>query len=124
MKNNDKELFLKNLDTDNFSIYKKIAMMEINGDVEAAKKMRDDYMKAVLVTPNPRIFDFYVKKAKEIILKRQKQECSCKINKSKEKTIKEVFDEMTEEQKTVVYFLVGTALEDAKNEKTNNKRKN
>ena len=32
----------------------------------------------------------------------------------KEKTVKEVFDELTEEQKNVVYFMIGQALEDAK----------
>lgn len=34
-----------------------------------------------------------------------------------EKTVKEVFDSMTEEQKTVVYAMIGQALEDAENEK-------
>lgn len=33
---------------------------------------------------------------------------------AKEKTVKEVFDELTEEQKNVVYFLVGQAVEEAK----------
>ena len=33
---------------------------------------------------------------------------------AKEKTVKEVFDELTEEQKTVVYALIGQAIEDAK----------
>ena len=33
---------------------------------------------------------------------------------SKEKTVKEVFDTFTEEQKTVVYALIGQAIEDAK----------
>jgi len=32
----------------------------------------------------------------------------------KEKTVKDVFDELTEEQKNVVYFMIGQALEDAK----------
>lgn len=32
---------------------------------------------------------------------------------TKEKTVKDVFDELTEEQKTVVYALIGQALEDA-----------
>lgn len=32
---------------------------------------------------------------------------------NKEKTVKDVFDELTEEQKTVVYALIGQALEDA-----------
>lgn len=31
-----------------------------------------------------------------------------------EKTVKDVFDELTEEQKNVVYFMIGQALEDAK----------
>lgn len=34
----------------------------------------------------------------------------------KEKTVQDVFDELTEEQKTVVYALIGQAIEDAKNE--------
>lgn len=34
-----------------------------------------------------------------------------------EKTVKEVFDTFTEEQKTVVYAMIGQALEDAENEK-------
>ena len=34
----------------------------------------------------------------------------------KEKTVKDVFDTLTEEQKTVVYALIGQALEDAKDE--------
>lgn len=33
---------------------------------------------------------------------------------NKEKTVKDVFDELTEEQKKVVYFMIGQALEDAK----------
>ena len=35
---------------------------------------------------------------------------------AKEKTVKEVFDTLTEEQKTVVYALIGQAIEDAKAE--------
>ena len=35
-------------------------------------------------------------------------------NEAKEKTVKDVFDEFTEEQKNVVYFMIGQALEDAK----------
>ena len=38
---------------------------------------------------------------------------------TKEKTVKDVFDTFTEEQKTVVYALIGQALEDAKSEKDN-----
>ena len=34
----------------------------------------------------------------------------------KEKTVQDVFDELTEEQKKVVYFMIGQALEDAKGE--------
>lgn len=37
---------------------------------------------------------------------------------NKERTIKDVFDEMTEEQKTVVYAMIGQALEDAKGEES------
>lgn len=33
---------------------------------------------------------------------------------AEEKTVKDVFDELTEEQKKVVYFMIGQALEDAK----------
>lgn len=39
-----------------------------------------------------------------------------KMAETNEKTIKDVFDELTEEQKTVVYFMIGQAVEDAKNE--------
>ena len=35
---------------------------------------------------------------------------------AEEKTVKDVFDELTEEQKNVVYFMIGQALEDAKAE--------
>jgi hypothetical protein len=35
------------------------------------------------------------------------------VAENKEKTVKDVFDELTEEQKTVVYALIGQALEDA-----------
>ena len=38
---------------------------------------------------------------------------------NKEKTVKDVFDTLTEEQKTVVYALIGQALEDAAAEKEN-----
>ena len=38
---------------------------------------------------------------------------------TKKKTVKDVFDTFTEEQKTVVYALIGQALEDAKSEKDN-----
>ena len=44
---------------------------------------------------------------------------------NKEKTVKDVFDELTEEQKTVVYALIGQALEDAgvSDDDTNNEAK-
>lgn len=47
-----------------------------------------------------------------------KPEASIKEEKKEmaEKTVKDVFDELTEEQKKVVYFMIGQALEDAKNE--------
>ncbi len=38
---------------------------------------------------------------------------------SKEKTVKDVFDELTEEQKNVVYFMIGQALEGKKGGKKN-----
>ena len=38
-----------------------------------------------------------------------------KTESEKEKTVQDVFDTLTEEQKTVVYALIGQALEDAKN---------
>src|SRR5699024_5101407 len=34
-------------------------------------------------------------------------------NNSGDKTVQDVFDDMTEEQKNVVYFMIGTALEEA-----------
>lgn len=39
-----------------------------------------------------------------------------KKTEGKEKTVAEVFDELTEEQKTVVYAMIGQAIEDAKGE--------
>ena len=39
----------------------------------------------------------------------------------KEKTVKEIFDELTEEQKNVVYAMIGQAIEDAKKEKEEDK---
>ena len=54
-----------------------------------------------------------------------------KKNEGGEKTVKEVFDSMTEEQKTVVYAMIGQALEDAgvdteedNNEEDNNMKHN
>ena len=40
-----------------------------------------------------------------------------KMAEAKEKTVQEIFDEMTEEQKNVVYFMVGQALEDSSEER-------
>lgn len=40
---------------------------------------------------------------------------------SGEKTVKQIFDGMTEEQKNVVYFMIGQALDEAKGEKTETK---
>lgn len=42
----------------------------------------------------------------------------------KEKTVKEVFDELTEEQKTVVYAMIGQAIEDAGNDKDDEEDEN
>jgi hypothetical protein len=39
-----------------------------------------------------------------------------KMADKKEKTVKEIFDELTEEQKNVVYAMIGQAIEDAKKE--------
>lgn len=44
--------------------------------------------------------------------KEEKKE-DVKVADNKEKTVKDVFDEFTEEQKTVVYAMIGQALEDA-----------
>lgn len=44
-----------------------------------------------------------------------------KKTEAKEKTIGDVFDEFTEEQKQVVYAMIGQALEDAKNESASKK---
>lgn len=52
-----------------------------------------------------------VKVEEEVIVK----EKETMPEQDKEKTVKEVFDELTEEQKNVVYFLVGQAVEESKN---------
>lgn len=39
-----------------------------------------------------------------------------KMAENKEKTVKEIFDELTDEQKNVVYAMIGQAIEDAKKE--------
>ena len=44
----------------------------------------------------------------------KKDEGGTTVADNKEKTVKDVFDELTEEQKNVVYFMIGQALEDAK----------
>lgn len=44
-----------------------------------------------------------------------------KMADEKEKTVKDVFDEFTDEQKTIVYALIGQALEDAKSGKSTEK---
>ena len=49
---------------------------------------------------------------KENVEENNKEEAEMADN--KEKTLKDVFDELTEEQKKVVYFMIGQALEDAK----------
>ena len=51
--------------------------------------------------------------------KENKQEEPPMAEEKKEKTVKEVFDELTEEQKTVVYALIGQAVEDATKENNN-----
>lgn len=43
---------------------------------------------------------------------------------NKEKTIQDVFDELTEEQKNVVYAMIGAALEDSKNDEDEGEDKN
>ena len=48
--------------------------------------------------------------------KEEKKEEEAEMADAKEKTVQDVFDELTEEQKKVVYFMIGQALEDAKGE--------
>lgn len=50
----------------------------------------------------------------EVSVEEQPKEGEKKM--AEEKTVKDVFDELTEEQKKVVYFMIGQALEDAKGE--------
>ena len=50
-----------------------------------------------------------------------KKEETKKEEPKKEKTVKDVFDTLTEEQKTVVYALIGQALEDAKKDDVDEK---
>ncbi len=47
----------------------------------------------------------------------KKEEKPVENNKEEGKTVQEVFDTLTEEQKTAVYAIVGQAVEDAKNDK-------
>lgn len=44
-------------------------------------------------------------------------------NENKEKTVQDVFNELTEEQKNVVYFMIGKALEDRGGDDDNTKEK-
>ena len=53
------------------------------------------------------------KKEGKVTMEDPKKEESKKEEPKKEKTVKDVFDTLTEEQKTVVYALIGQALEDA-----------
>lgn len=50
---------------------------------------------------------------KEEPAKETKKEEEKPMAETKEKTVKDVFDELTEEQKNVVYYMIGQALEDA-----------
>ena len=52
--------------------------------------------------------------ADEAPAKEEKEPEKEKKEMASEKTVKDVFDSMTEEQKNVVYFMIGQALEDAK----------
>lgn len=52
--------------------------------------------------------------------KEEKENSKMAENANKEKTVQEVFDEFTEEQKTVVYALIGQAIEDAQAENDKN----
>lgn len=57
-------------------------------------------------------------KAEEPAKEEPKEEEKKKMADEKDKTVKDVFDELTEEQKKVVYFMIGQALEDAKNDES------
>ena len=53
--------------------------------------------------------------AEESKTKKDSEESGAKVaNENNDKTVQDVFDKLTEEQKNVVYFLIGQALEDAK----------
>ena len=54
-------------------------------------------------------------------LKHADEPATDKQAESKDKTVQEVFDELTDEQKNVVYAIIGQALEDAKNEENEEK---
>lgn len=60
----------------------------------------------------PEIELVHADEAKEEVKEETKEEP--KVPENKEKTVQDVFDELTEEQKNVVYALIGAALEDAK----------
>lgn len=53
------------------------------------------------------------KEAEEPISHADEEDDKGEENMANEKTVKDVFDELTEEQKNVVYFMIGQALEDA-----------
>ena len=69
-------------------------------------------------TEQPNTTDVGVKEKEEpkMAEKENMKEELKKEETKKEKTVKDVFDTLTEEQKTVVYALIGQALEDAKND--------
>lgn len=50
---------------------------------------------------------------------KEEKEGEKEMPEKEKKTVKDVFDSMTEEQKNVVYFMIGQALEDAKNNNDN-----
>ena len=52
--------------------------------------------------------------------KKDKKEEKPMANEAKEKTVKDVFDTLTEEQKNVVYFLIGKALEEKGGKQSDN----
>ena len=57
-------------------------------------------------------------KAEEPAKDEPKEEEKKEMADEKDKTVKDVFDELTEEQKKVVYFMIGQALEDAKKDES------
>ena len=65
-----------------------------------------------IIFQEPEIELAHADEAKEEVKEETKEEP--KVPENKEKTVQDVFDELTEEQKNVVYALIGAALEDAK----------